>query len=216
MSLWTVGEHPLELVGPAGRLQAVLTWPEQLVRPGLVAVVCHPHPLHGGRMDNKVVATLVRLCRDQGLPVLRFNFRGVGRSEGRHADAVGEIDDLMAVLTWAQTELGASSVRLAGFSFGSYIAAQAVDRLPELGLSLERLILVAPPVQKYAYPEVEPPAGTLLVQGDADEVVAAEAVWAWAASRQSPPEQIVLAGAGHFFHGRLTELKAELAARLPG
>lgn len=213
MSIRQTGEHPLEISGPAGRLEAVLTMPGDAASLRRVAVVCHPHPLQAGTMDNKVVTTLVRLFRDRGLPALRFNFRGVGASEGVHDHARGEVDDLAAVLAWAKAE-GAEQVILAGFSFGSFIAASGVARMAGLGLGLERLVLVAPPVHHYPFADLVIPPGTLVAQGDADEVVPPDEVFAWVASLNPPPVLIRLEGCGHFFHGRLTELKNGLAAHL--
>lgn len=203
-------EQALSLPGPAGALEARYT---PGAAPGRVAVVCHPHPLHGGSMDNKVVTTLYRAWRDEGLAVLRFNFRGTGASAGTHAGGAGEVDDLLAVLDWLAARQGARSLRLAGFSFGAWVAAAAAGRLPP-GLALERLVLVAPPVQYPGFAALQPPPGTLVAMADDDEVVDATAVAAWVASRQAPPELIRWDKAGHFFHGRLGELKAELAARL--
>lgn len=206
-------EQALALPGPAGALEVRFTVGEG---DGRMAVVCHPHPLHGGSMDNKVVTTLYRAWRDAGLAVARFNFRGVGASAGRHADGVGEVDDLLAVLDWLKNEQGARRLLLAGFSFGAWVAAAGAGRLPP-GLDLERLVLVAPPVQYPGFAALQPPPGTLVAQADDDEVVDAAAVAAWVASRASPPELIRLDNSGHFFHGRLGVLKAELAARLfPG
>lgn len=207
-------ERSLLLSGPAGAIEARLQLPP--AGGARVAVICHPHPLHGGSMDNKVVSTLVRTWRDAGLATLRFNFRGVGASAGSHAHGEGEVDDLLAVLHWLQADQGAGQVWLAGFSFGAWVAAAAAQRLPP-GLALQRLVLVAPPVQYPGFAGLEPPAGTLVVQGGDDEVVDAAAVAAWVASRRQPPELIRLDKTGHFFHGRLSELKAELLARLfPG
>ena len=131
--------------GPAGRLEVRLTLPPT-VRPGQVAVVCHPHPLFGGTMDNKVVTTTVRAYKELGLPVVSFNFRGVGASAGIHDHGRGEVDDLLAVVDWAVAQTGAQALYLAGFSFGSYIAAAAVGRLP---LALKQLLLLAPPVHQH-------------------------------------------------------------------
>lgn len=204
-------EQALSLPGPAGALDVRYT--PAAAGAGRVAVVCHPHPLHGGTLDNKVVTTLYRAWRDAGLAVLRFNFRGVGASAGVHAHGEGEIEDLLAVLRWLTAEQGATQLLLAGFSFGAWVAAAAAGRLPP-GLALERLVLVAPPVQYPGFAALQPPAGTLVAMADDDEVVDAAAVAAWVASRQAPPELIRWDKAGHFFHGRLGELKAELAARL--
>jgi alpha/beta superfamily hydrolase len=212
MSNYSAGEHRLTLPGPAGQIEAVLTMPEAVTLLGAFAVVCHPHPLHGGAMENKVVATLVRLYRDHGLPALRFNFRGVGASAGHHDHAIGEVDDLAAVLRWGQASLGADTLLLAGFSFGSYIAAAGVARAQALGLRLEHLVLVAPPVHHYPFAALPLPAATVVVQGDADEVVPPAEVFAWVEGLSPPPRLIRFAACGHFFHGRLAELKAELAA----
>jgi alpha/beta superfamily hydrolase len=216
MSNYTTGEHRLSLAGPAGALEAVLTMPDTVTTAGVFAVVCHPHPLQGGAMENKVVSTLVRLCRDRGVPALRFNFRGVGASAGVHDEGVGEIDDLEAVLHWGQAELGGQALWLAGFSFGSYIAAAGAARAVALGLDVEHLVLVAPPVHHYPFASLRLPPATVVVQGDADEVVPPAEVFAWVAGLVPPPRLIRLADCGHFFHGRLGELKAELAAVLPG
>jgi len=201
----------LVIPGPAGGLEA-RWWPAEIPT-SRAAVVCHPHPLHGGTMDNKVVTTLVRTFRDAGLSVLRFNFRGTGGSAGSHDQGRGEIDDLLAVLDWLQVEQGVSAVSVAGFSFGAWVSAAATERWPAL-LRLEHLVLVAPPVQYPGFDRLQPPAGTLVLMGDKDDVVEPDAMQAWAISRQPPCELKIFPGAGHFFHGRLTDLKAELAARL--
>lgn len=214
MSIPQTGEHRLEIPGPAGVLEAVLTVPPAVANATHFAVVCHPHPQQGGTMDNKVVSTLVRLFRDHGLPTIRFNFRGVGRSEGHFDLARGEIDDLEAVLRWAREELGAHDITLAGFSFGSYIAAAGSQRLPDLGQGLEHLILVAPPVHHYPFETLFIPFNAVVAMGDADEVVPPEAVFAWVESLNPPPILLRFAGCGHFFHGRLSDLKAELAPHL--
>lgn len=212
-------EQALVIPGPAGALEARFTpavpgAAGAAAAPGRAAVFCHPHPLHGGSMDNKVVTTLCRDWRDHGLPVVRFNFRGTGRSEGVHDQGRGEVDDLRAVLAWLKAQ-GSTKVLIGGFSFGAWVAAAAAVDLERL--ALERLVLVAPPVQYPGFAGLQPPAGTLVAMADDDEVVDAAAVAAWVASRQAPPELIRLDKAGHFFHGRLGVLKAELAARLfPG
>lgn len=195
--------------GPAGRLEVRLTLPPT-VRPGQVAVVCHPHPLFGGTMDNKVVTTTVRAYKELGLPVVSFNFRGVGASAGIHDHGRGEVDDLLAVVDWAVAQTGAQALYLAGFSFGSYIAAAAVGRLP---LALKQLLLLAPPVHHYPFDQLLLPASqTLVIQGDADEVVPASQVLAW--SERMQIETVRLPGCSHFFHGRLVELRQIIQSRL--
>lgn len=196
--------------GPAGQLEARWSAPEGGGTDA--AVVCHPHPLHGGSQSNKVVTTLARSFRDAGMAVMTFNFRGVGRSEGLHDHGSGEIDDLLAVLAWLQAQ-GVARFSLAGFSFGAWVCAAAAGRLPA-GLVLRQLVLVAPPVHYEGFAALQPPPQTLVLIGDADEVVDPAVMRDWAVSRREPCDLKVFSGAGHFFHGRLTELKAELASRL--
>jgi alpha/beta superfamily hydrolase len=203
-------EQVVFIPGPAGVLEGIL---QPVGDSGHQAVViCHPHPLQGGTMNNKVVTTLARTWRDAGVSTLRFNFRGTGASEGQHAQGVGEIDDLLAALDWLQRR-GVQAVSLAGFSFGAWVAAAGALRLPP-GLRLERLALVAPPVQYTGFSELQPPAGTIVLQGEEDDVVDPLEVRNWVESRRQQPELVLFDGAGHFFHGRLTALKAELTARL--
>lgn len=197
--------------GPAGPLEVRLTLPPN-PEAGQVAVICHPHPLYGGTMDNKVVSTLARACRDRGLPVVTFNFRGVGGSAGAHDHAVGEIEDCLAVVEWALRETGADRLVLAGFSFGSYIAAAAAGRLPSK-VTLRKLLMIAPPVHHYPVEALTLPSDLMVVMGDADEVVPPADVFAWASRHQLP--LVRLEGCGHFFHGRLTELKQIVEEALP-
>jgi alpha/beta superfamily hydrolase len=205
-------EVPVSITGPAGRLEAM--WCPSESKTATAAVICHPHPLQGGTMDNKVVTTLARTWRDADVPTLRFNFRGTGRSEGLHDEGRGEVDDLRAVLSWLKNEQGVTDVVLAGFSFGAWVAAAAGSSPLPTGLHLRQLVLVAPPVQYLGFDGLQPPAGTLVFQGDADDVVDPEAARAWAASRSLPPVLLRFPDTGHFFHGRLTALKAELSARI--
>lgn len=203
------------LQGGAGDIEALIETPTG-ARADVIAVCCHPHPLYGGTMQNKVVHTLARACQDAGIASLRFNFRGVGGSAGRHDDGKGESDDAAAVADWARRERGARVVWSLGFSFGAWVAFRlATSR--ETGL----LVTVAPPVQRFDFARLAAPACPwLVVQGDADELVSHEAVIRWTRALSPPPEAMIFAGAEHFFHGRLTELRARvggwLAARLPG
>lgn len=204
-------ETDVVIAGPEGDLQA--RW-QPAASGERVAVICHPHPLYGGSMDNKVVTTLARTWRDAGHGVLRFNFRGVGGSAGQHDQGRGEQDDLLAVLRWLQATQTAVQLDVAGFSFGAWVAAVvASQRLPAYWV-LRQLLLVAPPVHYEGFASLHPPAGTRVLQGEADDVVAAAAVADWVASRPVPPELQCFAGAGHFFHGQLGALKAAVAAGL--
>jgi uncharacterized protein len=188
-----------KVAGPAGDLECAIDAPEGQAR-GL-AVVCHPHPLHGGTMDNKVVVTLARAHLQCGWRVARFNFRGIGASAGTWDEGRGEIDDALAVARALRE--GDEPLALAGFSFGAYVASHAAA-----ALGLRDLVLVGPATQNFTVAAV--PAGTLVVHGEADEVVPLAATFDWARPQALPV--VVVPGGGHFFHGRLALLK-ELVVR---
>lgn len=188
----------LAVAGPAGALECAVDSRAEAARG--VAVICHPHPQHGGTMDNKVVQTLARSLLQLGHRTVRFNFRGVGASEGQWDDGRGEVDDALAVIA-AQREAGLPLV-LAGFSFGGYVAAAAAARLPAEARA-ERLILVGPSTQKQQVPVV--PADTLVIHGELDDVVPLAATLDWARPQSLPV--VVVPGGGHFFHGQLGLLK---------
>jgi alpha/beta superfamily hydrolase len=195
--------------GPAGAIEAMIERPPG-ARGDIVAVCCHPHPLYGGTMQNKVVHTLARACQDQRVTTLRFNFRGVGGSAGVHDDGVGESEDAAVVADYARRVTGAGRLWSLGFSFGGFVAY----RLATLR-DAAALVTVAPPVQRFDFAKLPRPACPWWVaQGDADELVNHESVLAWTRTVSPPPEVRILAGAEHFFHGRLTELRALLAAWL--
>lgn len=189
----------LTLAGPAGAIECAIDEPAQ--PPAGVAVVCHPHPQHGGTMDNKVAQTLARAVVGLGWRAVRFNFRGVGASDGAWDEGVGEVDDALAVVA-AQRD-PAMPLAIAGFSFGGYVAAAAAHRLRE-SAPAQRLVLVAPATATFDLPPAAA-AQTLVVHGDADEVVPLAATLAWARPQTLPV--LVLPGVGHFFHGQLTLLK---------
>lgn len=188
--------------GPAGLLEGFLDEPG--AAPRAVAVVCHPHPLQQGSMHNKVAYMLARAFNDLGAVSLRFNFRGVGKSEGRFDEGRGETDDALAAIDWLSAQHPGLPLWLGGFSFGAYVALRAQSRR-----EVKRLVTVAPAVERFDVRSiVAPVCPWLLVQGDADDVVSPRAVLDWAESLMKPPRLAVLAGAGHFFHGRLNELRA--------
>jgi alpha/beta superfamily hydrolase len=155
-------------------------------------------------MQNKVVHTLARAFELAGARTVRFNFRGVGRSEGEFGDSAGETEDALAVLEWARERRPGDELWLAGFSFGAAVALRAAARFP-----VARLITVAPAV--HLYPDLaalEPPAiPWLLAMGTADEVVPVDAVQEWARSRRHPPTLALHEGVGHYYHQRLPELR---------
>lgn len=188
----------VSIAGPAGAIECAIDEPR--TAPSGVAVVCHPHPQHGGTMDNKVAQTLARAFVQLGLRAVRFNFRGVGGSAGAWDEGHGEIDDALAVI--AAHRDAALPLVLAGFSFGAYVASEAAQRLPD-DAKATRLVLVGPSTQKQQMPPV--PEGTLVIHGEADDVVPLAATLDWARPQALPVT--VIPGAGHFFHGQLTLLK---------
>ena len=201
------------IAGAAGKIEALLEEGKAgapFSTSAYVAVICHPHPLYGGTMDNKVVSTLVRIYRELGITSLRFNFRGVGASEGEHDEAQGEVDDLCIVSEWLLAQYPESQLLLAGFSFGSAIVAAASERIP-----VAQMILVAPPVTRYSYaPQGVFACPVTLVLGGQDELVDVEAVHVWLESLESSIETIVIPEASHFFHGQLNSLREKLGAQL--
>ncbi len=188
----------VSVAGPAGTLEAAIDLPA--AQPLGTAVLCHPHPLFGGTMDNKVVQTMARAFVHLGWRAVRFNFRGIGASLSSWDEGRGEIDDALAVVE-ALTDAGQPLV-LGGFSFGGYVASQAARRLPP-GQVAHRLVLIAPAVKNFGVADV--PTDTLVVHGESDDVVPLSAVLDWARPQALP--LVVVPGAGHFFHGQLPLLK---------
>ena len=191
--------------GPAGDIECTIDMPA--AEPIGTAVLCHPHPQQGGTMDNKVVQTLARAVLQLGWRSVRFNFRGVGKSQGAWDEGVGEVDDALAVIT-AFREPGKTFL-LGGFSFGAYVAATAATRLAAESKP-DRMILVGPSTQKQAMPAV--PADTVVIHGEVDEVVPLSATLDWARPQSLPV--IVFPGVGHFFHGQLVLLKSVVVREL--
>lgn len=191
----------LSIQGPAGKLEAILEDPGTTHT--RYAVVCHPHPLYGGTMDNKVVTTVARALRDAGMPTLRFNFRGVGASAGVFDAGNGEVVDADAVASWGAQRWPGRLLVIAGFSFGAYVALRLAQRRPT-----QQLVTIAPAIQLLDQGRLAVPrCPWLLVQGDADDVVDPAAVVAWVNGLEPKPRLVVLPGVGHFFHGRLHELR---------
>lgn len=205
ISTLTQDETVQMIEGPAGQLELVLALS---VGEGgdAIAVVCHPHPLYGGTMHNKIVTTLTKMFQHKGAHTVRFNFRGVGRSEGHYANGEGELDDLMAVIEWLQQLHPNKELWLAGFSFGSYVAARAAVQL-----NTAKLVMVAPPVQHFPL-RLLPPVlcPWVVVQGEQDDVVPPKAVFDWIETRDPKPVVIRFPEAGHYFHGQLAELRTRI------
>jgi uncharacterized protein len=187
--------------GPAGAIACAIDEPAE--PPRGVVVLCHPHPQHGGTMDNKVVQTLARAFVQLGYRAVRFNFRGVGASAGAWDEGRGEVDDALAVI--AAHRVAPLPLALGGFSFGGFVAATAATRLPDAELA-ERLVLVGPATSRFQVPAV--PTDTVVIHGEADDVVPLAATLDWARPQALPV--IVFPGVGHFFHGQLTLLKNQV------
>ena len=212
----------LVIQGPAGNLELAVDQPGQAGKPLGLAVIAHPHPLFGGNLDHKVVQTLVRAFTEQGLVCIRPNFRGVGESQGSHANGEGEQEDLWAAWQWAEARYaGLVGQRrwMGGFSFGaavaSFIAHQWSDRRLSLGLmpiNLQACILIGLAVTRLTPANLGDPCA--LIHGEDDEVVPLQAVYRFAQNQKK--SVIVMPGAGHFFHGRLTELRALIQFALHG
>lgn len=183
--------------GPAGPVELLLNLPEST--PAGIALIAHPHSLQGGTLDNKVVQTLAKAFFSLGLASVRFNFRGVGDSGGNFDEGIGETDDALAALAHVQALLGSAlPVVLAGFSFGAFVQTRVARRIKP-----HRMVLVGPAVRRFAVEEV--PADTIVIHGEADEVVPLSDVFDWARPQHLPI--VVFPGCGHFFHGRLPQLQ---------
>lgn len=189
--------------GPAGNLEVLVEAPESLASDSPIAIICHPHPLYSGTMQNKVVHTLAKSCNALGMLAIRFNFRGVGESEGHFEHGIGEKQDCIAVAEWARQQYPSRSLYLAGFSFGSFIAYQAFAEL-----KAERLLLVAPPVGLFEFQKMDDiKIPWCVIQGKEDEITPPESVKAWVNSHVISPEFYYLDGVSHFFHGKLNLLR---------
>ena len=204
--------------GAAGRIEVVESLPPEV---RAVAVIAHPHPLFGGTMDNKVVTTIAKVFVDSGLATFRFNFRGVGQTEGAHDEGRGETDDMLRVIGEARSQRPGLPLHLAGFSFGGAIATRA-----SAATDFAQLLLVAPGFRRITAagmgdaPDPQDPAlgepgrhtweNTLVVHGDLDETVPLSDSLAWAAAREVPV--VVVPGGEHFFHRKLHILR-EIVAR---
>ncbi len=189
------------LNGHAGKMECLLDLPEGAPRG--IALVAHPHPLYGGTMENKVAQTLARTFVTLGYATARFNFRGVGESEGVHDNGQGEVDDMAIMMAHMQEQYPALPVALAGFSFGTFVQAQFQQRLVAEGRPAERLVLVGTAAGKWPMPPV--PQDTILIHGELDDTITLAEVFDWARPLDIPVT--VIPGADHFFHRKLGHIK---------
>ena len=197
----------LRLDGPAGNLDALLEAPQEMAVVGC-AVVCHPHPLHGGTMQNKVVHTLARSFIKQGFIVLRFNFRGVNESDGEFDEGRGELEDVFAAMDFLSNRHPDLPLWVSGFSFGAAMAVHAaVEHRPD------GLISIAPAVSRFTRTlSRQPDCPWLILQGDQDELVDVDETIAWVNELDPGPELQIFEGAEHFFHGKLVLLREAVEA----
>lgn len=198
------GEHRTQFQGEVGAIEAIVHIPQDFANSEIkaIAVCCHPHPLYEGSMSNKVVHTLAKVMTKLGMVAVRFNFRGVGMSEGEHDNTVGETRDLVAICRVLKEQFPDAQVWLSGFSFGSYVSANAAA---EVGAA--QLISVSPPVEHYDFSAIsDPGCPWLVLMGEVDEVVSPQAVFNWLA--ESPERYTVLRfpETGHFYHGKLVKM----------
>ncbi|HZX77596.1 alpha/beta hydrolase [Lysobacter sp.] len=200
----------LHLDGPAGVLETIVEAPEAPER-NAVAIVCHPLPTEGGTMHNKVVTMTARALRESGLATVRFNFRGVGASTGSFDQGRGEADDLRAVAAWVRAQRPDAQLWLAGFSFGSYVTLKCASELKP-----SMVISIAPPAagRNWDFSAIVPPeCPWLVIQGESDEIVDPQAVYAWLDSLKQlrqPPELVKMPDTSHFFHRRLIDLRGAI------
>ena len=186
------------VAGPAGQIEVAIDLPPDGSAPVGTALICHPNPTQGGTMDNKVVQTLARAFIQLGWRAVRFNFRGIGKSEGGWDEGRGEVDDALAVLEAVRTP--GEALILSGFSFGGYVASRVAQRVSE---PARRLVLVGPATSRFDTAPVPPE--TLVIHGEIDDVVPLASVLDWARPQSLPVT--VVPGVGHFFHGQLPLLK---------
>lgn len=200
----------LLLHGPAGAIEAMLEFPLQFHANTPSVVICHPHPPDGGTMHNKVVSTLSKAFVESGYISLRFNFRGVGQSQGQYDHGIGELADCLAVLNWLKQHRASAPIALAGFSFGAWVALKAAEQL-----SLLLMVSIAPPVGFRDFSDVQSPSCPwLAVQGLQDEIVDANTVVAWLEQQNPRPDIMAMPETSHFFHGKLLPLREHVKAFL--
>ncbi len=199
------GEHDLLIPGKAGTIEAKLQIPEQETSskmPKAIAICCHPHPLFGGAMTNKVVHTICKTFTRMGIVALRFNFRGVGKSEGSHDKGIGECEDLLELCQLLKESWPEQELWLAGFSFGSWVSVSCAR-----DAGAKQLLSIAPPVQYFDFNhEQTPDCPWLVLMGEEDEIVDPSSVYQWIESQPNPPALIKIPGTGHFFHGKIARI----------
>ena len=198
MTSFTASTERVLIAGPAGTLEVVVNAPDTARRG--VALIAHPNPQQGGTLDNKVAQTLAKAFHSLDYVAVRFNFRGVGASQGSFDDGDGECEDALAALDYARDRFGRRlPYALGGFSFGAYVQTRVAQ-----SVTPERMVLVGPAVKRFPVGAV--PRDTIVIHGEQDDVVPLPDVLDWARPQEVPI--VVFPGCGHFFHGRLPQLQA--------
>ncbi|HHL31986.1 MAG TPA: alpha/beta hydrolase [Oceanospirillales bacterium] len=199
-------EKTFFLQGNAGKIECLAGHPAKADEDRkTVGIICHPHPLFGGTMHNKVTHMIEKAFRELGLHTVRFNFRGVGESEGEFDNGIGETEDVLSIYRWLMEIFPEHEVWLAGFSFGSYTALRASKEIKP-----QQFLTVAPPVERFNYTDLSiPECPWLVIQGEDDDVVTPKAVYSFVNSLDPRP-QLITFKAGHFFHRRLLDLKGAI------
>ncbi|MBH3427907.1 alpha/beta hydrolase [Pseudomonas alkylphenolica] len=207
-----IRETPVFIDGPVGQLEALYL---DVADARGVVLLCHPNPVQGGTMTNKVVSMLQRTARDAGYITLRFNYRGVGASAGSHDMGSGEVDDAQAAAAWLREKHPQLPLTLMGFSFGGFVAASLGGRLEAEQVAIRQLFMVAPAVMRLGGNDAVPQACALsVIQPETDEVIDPQLVYDWSEALSRPHELLKVAECGHFFHGKLTDLKDLVLPRL--
>jgi len=201
--------------GQVGRLETIMepASAEQICP--VTFIMCHPHPLQEGSMHNKVVTTTCKAFQLMGCASIRFNYRGVGQSEGSYGEGVGEIEDCLSIVKWAKQQNPNHDIWLGGFSFGGAVAYSAANQV-----GAKQLLCIAPGITRFpALNHHEPTMPWVIIQGEADDIIEPDSVYSWLALHRAHHELVKLSEVGHFFHGRTVELKQQLItiyqSRLP-
>lgn len=197
----------LTLPGAVGALEVAVDLPDgDVPAQPLVAIVCHPLPTEGGTMHNKVVTMAARALRELGAATVRFNFRGTGASQGSFDEGRGELEDLLAVVAWVRATRPGDTLWLAGFSFGAYVSLRAAETV-QPGL----LLSIAPPAGRWDFGAIATPTMPwVVIQGDADEIVDPQAVYAWLDGLKSGAQLVRMPDTSHFFHRKLMDLRGAI------
>lgn len=200
------------LESPHGKLEVCVEKPiHHPDNPDGVALICHPHPLHGGTMTNKVVTTLAKAFRELNCLTVRFNYRGVGQSDGHFDKGMGETEDTLFMLDWINKIHRPQKIYMAGFSFGAFVSLRAASKTP---LQLAHLLTVAPAVEHEEYNNLHPRCPWTVIIAENDTIAKPKPAYDWVALQNPKPHVLSFEGASHFFDGMLVEFKDRIKQHL--